>query len=74
MVMVDVQEARSGSGTGMVSPKIVQAGDTGVDLTFTYTVSGQIDPPREFRVQVPTSWGTPSAMRELLWTIKHLHR
>ena len=60
VVTVDVQEARAGSGMGTVSPKIVTPGDTGVDLTFTYTAIGQIDPPREFRVRIPTSWGAPS--------------
>ena len=60
MLTVDVQEARSGSGMGMVDKKIVQAGETGVDLTFTYTAVGQIDPPRGFHVEVPRSWGTPT--------------
>ncbi len=60
MLTVDVQEARPGAGMAMVEPMIVQAGATGVNLTFTYTAVGQIDPPREFRVRVPMSWGTPS--------------
>ncbi len=60
VLTVDVQEARPGAGMAMVEPMIVQAGATGVNLTFTYTAVGQIDPPREFRVRVPMSWGTPT--------------
>ena len=60
ILTVDVGEARNGSGMGVVEPKIVQAGATGVKLIFTYTAVGQIDPPREFRVRVPISWGEPS--------------
>ena len=60
MLTVDVQESRSGSGSAMVEPRIVEAGATGVDLTFTYTAVGQIDPPREFRVEVPATWTQPT--------------
>ena len=57
---VDVREARRGSGSGTVTPTSVNPGDTGVNLTFTYTAAGEISAPREFRVQVPPSWTPPS--------------
>ena len=57
---VDVREARRGSGSGTVTPTSVNPGDTGVNLTFTYTAVGEISAPREFRVQVPPSWTSPS--------------
>ncbi len=57
---VDVREARRGSGSGTVTPTFVDPGDTGVNLTFTYTAVGEISAPREFRVQVPASWTAPS--------------
>ena len=57
---VDVREARRGSGSGTVTPTRVNPGDTGVNLTFTYTAVGEISAPREFRVQVPPSWTAPS--------------
>ncbi len=57
---VDVREARRGSGSGTVTPTRVNPGDTGVTLTFTYTAVGEISAPREFRVQVPSSWTAPS--------------
>ncbi len=60
MLTVDVQEARRGSGSGVVTPTTVKAGATGVNLTFTYTAVGEISGPREFRVQVPSSWTPPS--------------
>ena len=76
MLTVDVQEARAGSGTAMVEPKIVEAGATGVNLTFTYTAVGQIDPPREFRVEVPAPWTQPtnaatSADNKGTYTVEH---
>ena len=43
---VDVSQARAGSGRGTVSPRIVEVGATGVNLTFTYTAVGIIDAPR----------------------------
>ena len=60
MLTVDVGQARAGSGTGTVSPKIVEAGATGVNIQFTYTAVGWTDHLREFRVQVPRSWTAPS--------------
>ena len=57
---VDVREAKRGSGSGTVTPTRVNPGDTGVNLTFTYTAVGEISAPREFRVQVPASWTAPS--------------
>ena len=57
---VDVKQAKRGSGTGTVAPTAVKAGATGVNLTFTYTAVGEIAAPREFRVQVPSSWTAPS--------------
>ena len=60
MLTVDVGQARAGSGMGTVSPMIVQAGETDVNLQFTYTVAGITDAPREFRVQVPASWTAPT--------------
>ena len=60
MLTVDVGQARAGSGMGMVSPRIVQAGATGVNIQFTYTAVGWIDAPREFRMQVPAGWTAPS--------------
>ena len=58
---VDVGHARAGSGMGLVSPRIVEAGATGVNLTFTYTAVGIIDAPREFRVRVPAGWTPPNS-------------
>jgi len=60
ILTVDVREARRGSGSGTVTPTRVNPGDTGVNLTFTYTAVGEISAPREFRVQVPASWTPPS--------------
>ncbi len=79
MLTVDVAEARPGSGSGTVSPRIVQAGATGVDLTFTYTAVGIIDAPREFRVQVPAPWTAPnnaatSEEDKGTYTVVHRHR
>ncbi len=61
MLTVDVDEARRGAGSGEVAPRIVDAGATGVNLTFTYTAVGLVNAPREFRVQVPPGWTTPSS-------------
>ncbi len=79
MLTVDVGEARPGSGSGTVTPKIVQAGATGVDLTFTYTAVGIIDAPREFRVQVPAPWTTPNSAAASeedkgTYTVVHRHQ
>ena len=60
MLGVTVGHARAGSGVGMVSPRIVQAGATGVNIQFTYTAVGWIDFLKEFRVQVPAGWTAPS--------------
>ena len=60
MLTVDVGQARAGSGMGMVSPMIVEAGATGVNIQFTYTAVGITDAPREFRVQVPAGWTAPT--------------
>ena len=60
MLTVDVRQARAGSGMGAVSPKVVEAGATGVNIQFTYTAAGWTDAPREFRVQVPRGWTAPS--------------
>ena len=61
MLTVDVGQARAGSGMGAVSLRIVEAGATGVNIQFTYTVAGWTDAPREFRVQVPRGWTAPSS-------------
>ncbi len=61
MLTVDVDEARQGAGSGEVAPRIVDAGATGVNLTFTYTAAGFVNAPREFRVHVPPGWTTPSS-------------
>ncbi len=79
MLTVDVGESRPGSGSGTVTPRIVQAGATGVDLTFTYTAVGIIDAPREFRVQVPAPWTAPnnaatSEEDKGTYTVVHRHR
>ncbi len=79
MLTVDVGEARPGSGSGTVTPKIVQAGATGVDLTFTYTAVGIIDAPREFRVQVPAPWTAPNSAAASeedkgTYTVVHRHQ
>ena len=60
MLGVTVGHARAGSGAGMVSPRIVQAGATGVNIQFTYTAVGWTDFLKEFRVQVPAGWTAPS--------------
>ena len=60
MLTTTVGHARAGSGTGMVSPMIVEAGATGVNIQFTYTVAGWTDFLKEFRVQVPSGWTAPS--------------
>ena len=78
MLTVDVEQARAGSGMGMVSPMIVQAGETGVNIQFTYTAAGITDAPREFRVQVPTSWTAPSGEGSSLeakgtYSVEHRH-
>ena len=57
---VDVQEAKAGSGEGSVNPRIVETGESIQQLTFTYTAAGEASYPREIRVTVPRSWGTPS--------------
>ncbi len=79
MLTVDIGEARPGSGSGTVTPRIVQAGATGVDLTFTYTAVGIIDAPREFRVQVPAPWTAPnnaatSEEDKGTYTVVHRHK
>ncbi len=79
MLTVDVAEARPGSGSGTVTPRIVQAGATGVDLTFTYTAVGIIDAPREFRVQVPAPWTAPNSAATSeedkgTYTVVHRHK
>lgn len=78
MLTVDVGQARRGSGSGSVSPIIVDAGATGMNLQFTYTAVGRIDAPREFRVQVPASWTAPSnavssTTNKGTYTITHRH-
>ena len=78
MLTVDVEQARAGSGMGMVDPRIAQAGATGVNIQFTYTAVGWIDAPREFRVQVPASWGAlsnaaSSADNKNTYTVVHRH-
>ena len=78
MLTVDVGQARAGSGMGMVSPMIVQAGEMGVNIQFTYIAAGWTDAPREFRVQVPASWTAPSGMTSALenkgtYTVVHRH-
>ncbi|MYE89433.1 T9SS type A sorting domain-containing protein [Candidatus Poribacteria bacterium] len=60
MLTVDVGQARAGSGEGAVSPMIVEAGATGVNIQFTYIAAGITDAPREFRVQVPAGWTAPT--------------
>ncbi len=79
MLTVDVGESRPGSGSGTVTPRIVQAGATGVDLTFTYTAVGIIDAPREFRVQVPAPWTAPNSAATSeedkgTYTVVHRHK
>ena len=76
---VEVKEARPGSGSAEFTPKIVQAGATGVTLTFTYKVAGTVSAPKEFRVQVPASWtqpsgAAPSDTAKGTYTVKHYHR
>ena len=76
---VDVGEARPGSGSGTVTPTAVNPGATGMNLTFTYTAVGEISAPREFRVQVPSSWTLPSAAETSpdnkgTYTVVHRHR
>ena len=75
---VDIKEAKRGSGSGTVTPTRVNPGDTGVNLTFTYTAVGEISAPREFRVQVPSSWTPPSDAATLpdnkgTYTVVHRH-
>ncbi len=78
MLTVDVDEARQGAGSGEVAPRIVDAGATGVNLTFTYTAVGIINAPREFRVQVPAGWTAPSSAamdpeNKGTYTVVHRH-
>ncbi len=78
MLTVDVDEARQGAGSGEVTPRIVDAGATGVNLTFTYTAVGIINAPREFRVQVPIGWTAPSSAamdpeNKGTYTVAHRH-
>ncbi len=78
MLTVDVGEARQGAGSGEVAPRIVDAGATGVNLTFTYTAVGIISAPREFRVQVPAGWTAPSSAamdpeNKGTYTVVHRH-
>ncbi|MYE87693.1 hypothetical protein F4X33_01675, partial [Candidatus Poribacteria bacterium] len=75
---VEIREARRGSGSGTVTPTRVSPGDTGVNLTFTYTAVGEISAPREFRVQVPASWTAPSGAatssdNKGTYTVMHRH-
>ena len=79
MLTVDIKEARRGSGSGTVTPTRVNPGDTGVNLTFIYTAVGEISAPREFRVQVPSSWTPPSDAitspdNKGTYTVVHRHR
>ena len=76
---VEVGEAGPGSGEGMVSPMIVQAGATGVEITFTYTAVGTMSSPREVWVQVPQSWTNPTNMETApenkgTYTVEHYYR
>ena len=78
-LQVEVGEASPGSGEGMVSPKIVQAGATGVDITFTYTAAGTMSSPREVWVSVPASWTTPTNLdsdpaNKGTYTVEHYYR
>ncbi len=78
MLTVDVDEARQGAGSGEVAPRIVDAGATGVNLTFTYTAVGLVNAPREFRVQVPPGWTAPSSAamdpeNKGTYTVAHRH-
>ncbi len=78
MLTVDVDEARRGAGSGEVAPRIVDAGATGVNLTFTYTAVGLVNAPREFRVQVPPGWTAPSSApmdpeNKGTYTVAHRH-
>ena len=60
---VSVGEARNGSGTGAIDlvGKEIKAGDTGVELVFTYTAAGEIESrDREIRVSVPEVWSEPN--------------
>ena len=79
MLTVTVGHARAGSGMGMVSPRIVEAGATGVNLQFTYTAVGWTDSLRAFRVQVPRGWTAPtnavsSAENKGTYTVEHRSR
>ncbi len=71
MLTVDVREARPGSGSGDVTPKVVTTGATEETLTFTYTADGEIaGARREFRVRVPASWTTVDLTSQD-YTVRH---
>ena len=62
---VSVGEAKSGSGKGardLVNlVKGIKAGDTGVELVFTYIADGEIESrDEEIRVSVPKTWSKPN--------------
>ena len=60
-LVVEVQEAKAGSGMVMVDPTAVNAEGDEVTLTFTYTAAGDIFYPRGLMVEVPTSWDEPTS-------------
>ena len=60
-LVVEVQQAKSGSGEVMVEPTAVDADGAEVTLTFTYTAAGDIFYPRRLMVEVPTSWDAPTS-------------
>ena len=59
-LLVEVKQARPGSGMASVSPTAVDAEGDEVALTFTYTAVGDILYPKKIMVEVPTSWDDPT--------------
>ena len=59
-LLVEVKQARPGSGMASVSPTAVDADGDEVALTFTYTAIGDILSPKEIMIEVPTSWDDPT--------------
>ncbi len=75
-LVVEVGQAKAGSGMVMVSPTAVDADGDEVTLTFTYTAAGDIFYPRGLMVEVPTSWEEPTsgsgASDEGRYEVKHM--
>ena len=74
-LMVDVGEARNGSGsvTHMTDPTAIKAESTDNTITIVYTAAGDIKYPREIEVAVDEDWSAPTnaATGAGAYTVEH---